>query len=101
MRGRPPPAPFEAPLPPSSHCSRPHAEGAVACGSPFERGLSVRSVPFLNMDAKPRTVTLTHFGRQFTASVRTERYIHGGGLAVELFDESDGEPYATVSVNVE
>lgn len=33
-----------------------------------------------------------------TVSVRTDRYVHGG-LAVELYCE-DGEPYATVSINV-
>src|SRR5437763_1944588 len=33
-------------------------------------------------------------------SVVTDEYTHGGGLAVHLVCE-DGEPYATVSVNVE
>jgi hypothetical protein len=58
---------------------------------------SSRNTPTI-MDAKPRTVTLTHFGRQVTVSVHAERYHHGGGLAVQLME--DGEDYATLSVNV-
>lgn len=53
------------------------------------------------MDYTPRHVTLTHCGRPVTRSVHAERYHHGDGLAVQLYDESDGMPYATVSINVE
>ncbi len=51
------------------------------------------------MDYTPRTVTLNHFGRPVTVSVHADQYHHGGGLAVQLYE--DGEPYATVSVNIE
>lgn len=35
-----------------------------------------------------------------TLSVRAVVYAHGNGLAVQLIDEEDGEPYATVSLNL-
>jgi hypothetical protein len=53
------------------------------------------------MENQPRVVTITHFGRTVTVSIQTDQYTHGGGLAVRLIDEADGEDYATVSVNVE
>jgi hypothetical protein len=46
------------------------------------------------------TVDLMHAGKPRKVSVQTDRYTHGGGLAVQLIDEEDGLPYATVSVNV-
>jgi hypothetical protein len=53
------------------------------------------------MKYKPRTVTIKHFGRSITVSVHAQQYYRGNGLAVRLIDESDGEDYAMVSVNIE
>lgn len=52
------------------------------------------------MNEQRRTLSLNHFGATRNLSIRTERYVHGGGLAVELFDVEAREPYAMVSVNV-
>lgn len=52
------------------------------------------------MEGPLHTVPITHWGRSFTVSIWTGRYAHGGALVVELFDEDDQEPYATLSVNV-
>lgn len=51
------------------------------------------------MDTKPHTLTLTGYGPPRTVSVQTDQYVHGG-LAVQLVDESDGMPFATVSIKV-
>lgn len=53
------------------------------------------------MDEQPQTVNITHFGMLLTVSIRADRYMHGGGLAVQLVTEPDGEWYATVSMNLE
>ncbi len=58
-----------------------------------------RLPPFI-MD-EHRTETISHAGNRLTVSIHTGRYEHGDGLAVQLIDEADGLPYATVSVNVE
>lgn len=53
------------------------------------------------MDEQHQSVTINHVGRSRTLTIRTDRYRHGGGLAVELIDESDTEfdSYADVSIN--
>jgi hypothetical protein len=45
---------------------------------------------WVNIGGSPRNVAM-----------RRERYAIDGGLAVQLIDEADGMPYATVSINVE
>jgi hypothetical protein len=49
------------------------------------------------MEELSDVLVITPTGAKVT--VRTDHYAHGGGLAVELYCE-DGEPYATVSINV-
>jgi len=46
-----------------------------------------------------RAYTITHVGREVTVTLATGRYAHGGRLAVLLTDASDGEDYATLSIN--
>jgi hypothetical protein len=46
-------------------------------------------------------VPITHAGMPIAVSVHTDRYTHGGGLAVQLIDDADGMDYATLSVNVQ
>ena len=46
-------------------------------------------------------VTVVLSGRPWRLFVRADRYGHGGGLAVQLFDSEDDTPFATLSVNVE
>lgn len=43
---------------------------------------------------------ITHMGIPVVVSIRTDRYLNGGGLAVELIDPKDGMDYATVSMNM-
>src|SRR4051794_36853865 len=75
------------------------AEDASSVWEPYERGFC-RSTPTTIMDDPLHTVTLSHLGRLVTVSIQIDRYAHGGGLAVQLIDASDGMDYATVSVNV-
>ena len=53
------------------------------------------------MNEEPQAVKINHLGKPITVSIQTDRYQHGGGLAVQLIDEKDGGDYATVSVNVQ
>jgi hypothetical protein len=52
------------------------------------------------MEEQSPTFTLHRFGESWKLSVLTDHYLHGGRLAVQLLCE-DGEPFATVSVNVD
>ena len=46
------------------------------------------------------TLSLAVGQSTYTLVVLEDRYAHGGSLAVELFDESNWESFATVSINV-
>ncbi len=52
------------------------------------------------MEEKRQPVTLAHFGRPVTVSIRADCYRHGGGLAAEVIDEANGERYTTLSINI-
>lgn len=47
------------------------------------------------------TFLFTQCCTTYRLSVQRDRYDHGGSLAVLLFEEETGEPFATASVNVE
>ena len=53
------------------------------------------------MEEIVKSVRITHLDRPLTVSVQTDKYLHGGNLAVRLIDETHGMYYATLSTNVE
>jgi hypothetical protein len=53
------------------------------------------------MEENLKSVRITHAGRPLTVTVQTDKYLHGGNLAVRLMDEAHGMYYATLSTNVE
>lgn len=79
--------------------SRGHA--AFSSWMPMRAGHLSLDYTVVSMDDQHRTMTISHCGRHVTVSIHADRYTHGGGLAVQLIDEADGMPYATVSVNFE
>jgi hypothetical protein len=60
--------------------------------------LLAKAAEFIRIRRPTITVTWPH--KTYTLVVQMERYMHGGGLVVDLVSEDDGEPYTTVSVNL-
>lgn len=62
--------------------------------------LLAEAAAYLRNSRKSASFTISRPCSTRVLSVKTDRYRHGGGLVVEVIDEEDGMPYATVSVNL-